>query len=289
MRSVYAVVPTFNRCSVLENCINALEQQTVRPKIFVCDSASTDGTAAMLQEKFPGVVLCPGTSDLWWTGATNLALSAVLAVAAEDDFILCINDDVMLEPHYVEKLLAAAQKKPRRIVGSVIVDIQNSNVIIDGGTCFNWYTAGRRRPNLGRLITELPTDHEEPVNVLPGRGTLFPVTSFREVGLFAEKALPHYGADYEFTVRCARKGFELVSVYSAIVQSRTDLTGKHNAKNFSWSEFHQMFFSRRSSLMLRDRAVFAWLTRKNPLQAAVFLLFSVCRLLGHYVRTVMRA
>jgi rhamnopyranosyl-N-acetylglucosaminyl-diphospho-decaprenol beta-1,3/1,4-galactofuranosyltransferase len=54
---IAAVVVTYNRCSLLGGCLEALLKQD-RPldEILVIDNASTDGTAEMLGEKFNGKV-----------------------------------------------------------------------------------------------------------------------------------------------------------------------------------------------------------------------------------------
>lgn len=282
--AVFAVIPTYNRQEVLLECLAALSRQSVPVDAFVGDSASPDGAAEAVAARFPKATVCRGHADLWWTGATNLALRAALARCGEDDFILCINDDVTMDAGYVARLVAAARKEPRRLVGSLAVAHTAPDIIIDGGSRFNWYTAAFRRLNNGRRIDEFPAGHEEEVNVLPGRGTLVPVAAFREVGLFAERELPHYAADYEFSVRCAKAGFRLVVAYDAVLRSRTDLSGVHAPENgLSLGQIRRLLFDRRSSTNVRDRFHFAWATRHNPLQAALFFAFSMGRILGHHI------
>ena len=63
------------------------------------------------------------------------------------------------------------------------------------------------------------------MSVLSGRGTLIPVEAFRRVGLYDQERLPHYGADWEFSRRAQRAGFELLLDYRARVFSREGATG----------------------------------------------------------------
>jgi rhamnopyranosyl-N-acetylglucosaminyl-diphospho-decaprenol beta-1,3/1,4-galactofuranosyltransferase len=54
---IAAVVVTYNRCSLLEGCLEALHRQD-RPldEILVIDNASTDNTSEMLKQKFGGKI-----------------------------------------------------------------------------------------------------------------------------------------------------------------------------------------------------------------------------------------
>lgn len=233
---------------------------------------------------FPRAQIVRGPSTLWWTGAINLALRAALAEAGPEDWILCLNDDTEFDPDYVASLLATAGRSPRRLVGSVNVDAADPRVIVDGGNLINWYTAAITKLNRGRRLAELPAGHEEAVNVLAGRGTLAPVSAFRDLGLFAEDGLPHYGADYEFAARCLRGGYDLVVSYDAVVRGDARLTGIHRpARRWSMQEARNYFWDRRSSCNLPDRLTFSWMTRRNPAQAAVYFLASVIRVTARYL------
>lgn len=55
--TVCAIVVTYNRKVLLEQCLDAIVNQTVRPeKIIVIDNASTDGTHELLQEKYTDLI-----------------------------------------------------------------------------------------------------------------------------------------------------------------------------------------------------------------------------------------
>jgi GT2 family glycosyltransferase len=286
--TVFAVIPTHNRKEILHQTIRAFTAQTVPVTIVVGDGGSTDGTREMLALDFPEVIVCLGGDDLWWTGATNLALHEALRRSAPHDHILCINDDVLVRPDYVENLLVHA-KEDRRIVGSIIVPVAQPDVIDDGGVRINWWSAASQVLNSGRKLSDFSATHCEKVSVLPGRGALYPVSAFRRIGLFPEKALPHYCADYAFSACCARAGYELVVVYGAVVLSRTELTGVHApSTRLSFKELKRYFGSRRSSGNLRDRFYFAWIARHNLAQAALFFAFSVARLTAHYTGLKLR-
>lgn len=281
--TVFVVMPTFNRPGALGECLAGLAQQTEPVRVVVADTG--DGSAVgVAAKRFPQARVLRGPDDLWWTGATNLALRAALAESAPDDWILCLNDDTEMAPDYVARLREAAGRSPRRLAGSVSVDSARPDIVLDGGNRFNWYSAATARLNRGRPLAEFGAGHEETVNVLPGRGTLIPAVAFSEVGLFAERELPHYIADYEFSVRCAAAGYHLVVSYDAVIRSHTSMTGTHRpARRLSLTEARKYFWGQRSSCNLRDRLRFAWMTRRNPLQAALYFTASLARIVVRYM------
>ena len=56
MSFISIIIPTFNRCEVLQRAINSIYGQSYSDyEILVIDDGSTDGTAAMIERKFPKV------------------------------------------------------------------------------------------------------------------------------------------------------------------------------------------------------------------------------------------
>jgi GT2 family glycosyltransferase len=68
---IYIVIPVFNRKHYTKDCLLSLSAQTYSVfKTIVVDDGSTDGTADMLKEEFPEVIVLKGTGNLFWTAAT---------------------------------------------------------------------------------------------------------------------------------------------------------------------------------------------------------------------------
>jgi GT2 family glycosyltransferase len=110
---VTAVISSWNkRAHVLAN-VRALMQQTRRPReIVVVDNASSDGTAAALRAEFPipgsPLVLIEMPHDRFGACETfNLGFRA-----ATQEFVAILDDDVVLPPNWVERLLARFDREP---------------------------------------------------------------------------------------------------------------------------------------------------------------------------------
>jgi len=60
-----------------------------------------------------------------------------------------------------------------------------------------------------RCLSFVETDATEEINCLSTRGLFMLWDVCERIGGFYPRLLPHYGSDYEFTIRAGRKGFSL--------------------------------------------------------------------------------
>ncbi|NKB21214.1 MAG: glycosyltransferase [Alphaproteobacteria bacterium] len=283
---IYAIIPTFNRKGHLLRCLECLSKQDTEVIAIISDSGSTDGSAKEVAEKFPDAVYLNGHPDLWWTGATNLGLSYFQEHAAPNDFFLLLNDDTEFSSHYCGALLTLAMSIQNSIIGSACVDIENDDILIDGGITVNWLTAHNKILNYGTKLSDFSAGHAETVSVLPGRGTLYPASVLDKVGLLDDTNLPHYGADYEYSRRCTFNDYLLLVSYDAVILSDTTTTGIHrHGSKWTLEAVRQFFWERRSACNLPDRYQYSFRTATHVVKGCIFFLCSVIRLTKRFLTT----
>lgn len=111
MAKISVAIASYNRKATTLACLEKLEQQrTERAEldIFLLDDASPDGTALAVREFFPGVHVIDGTGDMFWGGGMHAAMSAARSIP--HDFILWLNDDVILNDGAIERLVELYEK-----------------------------------------------------------------------------------------------------------------------------------------------------------------------------------
>lgn len=102
MENVIAAVVTYNRLSLLRQCIEALRNQTHRPdQILVVDNGSTDGTAAWLDQQ-PDIVTIHQANI---GGAGGFATAIEWSYRQGYHWIWCMDDDGYPQPQALEQLL----------------------------------------------------------------------------------------------------------------------------------------------------------------------------------------
>jgi len=291
VRTIYIVIPVHNRLDTTRECLESISCQTYTHfRVVLADDGSTDGTCDYVRKAHPDVVVLEGDGNLWWTSATNLGVRYALQNASENDCILTLNNDTILPPAYLETIISLSRQVPNGLIGSIAVDYDQKDVVIDGGLKINWFSAKFRKLNvLSRNGTE-PSFYK--VSALPGRGTLIPKHVFDKIGLYDARTFPHYGADYDFSLRAYRAGFALVLHPSCHLYTKTKLTGISNVhRKISMREWLQSFSSIKSPNNLEIRLRFG--LRHAPLLCRPsFILCDLLRVtlgtLRNQIRNIVR-
>jgi N-acetylglucosaminyl-diphospho-decaprenol L-rhamnosyltransferase len=271
--TIHAVIPVFNRLAMTQSLVSCLRNQVVNHplRMLLVDDDSTDGTAVWLDAQNDIEVL-QGDGSLFWGGAVDLAVRHLQAKAAPEDWVLLMNNDTTVADDFVQQLLNVALIHAPAAVGSVIRDeADHAHLLSIGANVDAW-----------RLLTRdiLKTEGAKAnasvveVDALSGRGVLFPMASLIAAGGLRPRALPHYLADYEVSVRVHKAGWRLLVLPAAAVYSGDDYGSTRRA--LSWRD---KFFSVRSPLYLPALLVFwweasSWLQRLTlPLRLLLFILF----------------
>ena len=282
---IFIVVPVHNRKNLTERFIDCLHKQTFQNfTLVVVDDGSTDGTSDLIEDKFPTVHLIRGDGTLWWTGGINAGIRHALALANADDAVLVINDDLEVDTDYLASLYRLWQAVPDSLIGSVVVDFNSPERIVDGGRRVNWWTAKFRILNRGKKLTDFHRRHCEDVSLLTGWGTLIPVKVFHEIGLFDDRHFQQCG-DTELPVRAKNIGYRLIVGYACVVKVHMDASDDVNlSEHYSLRDLRKYFFDVKSNSRLKYRFFFAYNTARNPLMFVSFLSSDLLRISIHFLR-----
>lgn len=276
---IYIIIPVFNRLHFTKHCIDSLLTQHYKHyTIIVVNDGSTDNTADYIRSKYKDVILLQGSGNLWWTGATNMGVEKALELStAAGDFILTLNNDLEVNEHYLESLVAAAQKNQPALIGSVSVDINKIEKVHFAGTLWSATTA-KYRPAVSKKLSYselLKMGETIHTDLLPGRGVLIPINVFREIGLYDFASFPHYMADEDFAVRAKKPGYKLLVATKAVVYNHVNETGlKKQAKNFKF--FKDVFTSIKSPVNFSNR--WRWAKKHAAIFAPAYFLFDMTRI-----------
>jgi GT2 family glycosyltransferase len=218
-------IPVHNRLNFTIECIKSLKKQSFKNfEIIICDDGSTDGTYEYVRKTFPDIRLLQGDGSLWWTGAINCCLNYILKENhGNEDFVLTLNNDIVLNPNYLLTLQITVEKYPGSIITSTIFDIKTKK-LVDAGQRYSWLMATSKPINPQKDFLENDKSVGQ-VTHASGRGTLIPIGAFKKLGLYDEKKLCHYGADYDFSFRAARSGYKIIVSFDAEVFSHVEETG----------------------------------------------------------------
>ena len=113
------IIVTFNSRADIDACLRSLtEGIRIDREIVVVDNASSDGTAAHIRERWPGVRLIELGANLGFARATNTAIRQTFG-----DLVLLLNPDSSVPAGAIDRLVAALEADPQAaVVGPRIID-----------------------------------------------------------------------------------------------------------------------------------------------------------------------
>lgn len=245
---VWIVVPVFERVNHIFNLIQCLEDQTyTNYKLIIVDHGNKK-----IEGNFGSKVeVITASPELWWTGAVNAGIRYILENknVKFDTPILTLNDDVILDKSYLSHLISDWGNDVNVIMGSVCVE-PNSSKIIYANIVLNKFKAIFEFKHKSEDINNIK-EHILPGDVLAGRGTLIPAKVFMDIGLYNERYLPHYRADYDLIYKAKKKGYNIFTSTNAIVYSVLD--SPHTLdRNNKLKSLYLLLFGKKSVCNLKD-------------------------------------
>jgi hypothetical protein len=100
MKSIAVVILNWNGKELLETLLPAVIKHSPEAVVYVADNASSDGSVALLEEKFAGVKIIQNNGNLGYAGGYNKALQAV-----EEDIYVLVNSDVEVTEGWLQPAL----------------------------------------------------------------------------------------------------------------------------------------------------------------------------------------
>jgi GT2 family glycosyltransferase len=114
------VIVTHNSATEIGPCLASIvvHAPSPSPEIVVVDNASSDGTAALIRARFPGVQVVESGGNVGFARANNIGAARTTA-----PFLLLLNPDTIVDPHAIARLVAELSAHPEAAVaGPRLID-----------------------------------------------------------------------------------------------------------------------------------------------------------------------
>jgi rhamnopyranosyl-N-acetylglucosaminyl-diphospho-decaprenol beta-1,3/1,4-galactofuranosyltransferase len=211
-RRIAAVVVTFNRLSLLQRLLPALEEVAELDEILVVDNHSSDGTAGWLREQAAtsAVPVLTRTLDSHVGGAGGFHEGLRWAVERGADLVWLMDDDGLPDPDCLTALLDQAGELD--FWGPVVVDEADRTRLV----------FPIRLPGSARVVHRM-ADVEAAADqglirgiVIPFNGVLVTRDLVEQIGLPRAEFFI-WGDDHEYRLRAERAGARVATVVGARV------------------------------------------------------------------------
>lgn len=210
----HVVVIVLNWCGEADTheCLASLAASTwPRLTVLLVDNGSPDGSGERLHARHPDLPYLQTGGNLGYTGGNNRGMAWALANGA--DHVVVLNNDTVLEPDCIARLVAAAESDPR--VGGVA-----PKILVHGAPGMLWYAGGdlalTRGTGLhrGEYAPDVGHDDAGPITFMTGCCFLLTRRALETVHGFEESFFA-YNEDVDLSYRLLRAGFDMVYEPSA--------------------------------------------------------------------------
>ncbi|GAP13473.1 predicted glycosyltransferases [Longilinea arvoryzae] len=206
--SIAAVILNWKKPADTLLCLETLGDKV---SAVVVDNGSQDGSVERIRMAKPDVPLISLEKNNGYAGGNNAGI--IWALAQDFEWILLINEDALLPPEALDRLVKAARQDPRvGFAGPLILHAQPENVIQSaGGLLDERWRASHRGQN---QVDEGQYTHPEEVRWLSGCVLLVRARMVREIGMLDERFFL-YEEELEWCLRGAQAGWKALFVPSA--------------------------------------------------------------------------
>ena len=243
---VAVVVLSWNGREDTLACLDSLRHVTYSPLLVVAvDNGSADGSADAIAAAHPDVVLVRLESNRGFAGGTNSGIRKALEHGA--DAVLMLNNDMLVEPRFVEPLVDAT-------AADVTAGAACSQILFADPPGRIWYAGASFRPNRGHHGRNLHFG-EPPLDALMPpystecgcAGAMFVSRDVLEqVGLLDEDLFA-YREDLDWSLRARALGRTVLVVPASVVRHKVSASTGGEASPTS------LYYDVRNGLVVAER------------------------------------
>lgn len=314
---IAALIPTFNRVKSLQSCLQCLKEQVfsfTQPKAqsipaspdpssppsslpkaqgipnptvtlipIVIVDGSTDGTLEMLEKEFPEAIIVRGDGNWWYTKCINEGIKT--AIREKCDFVLTLNDDLSFPADYVSTLLRDYYSSgPGSVIGSVSLSKSLPRIITFSGVPAISFTLKESNyiPKFSPISEETLSGLKTSI-VLSGRGILYPINIFEQLGLY-DNRLVQYSSETDFTYRASRSGIPVMISYNAVVYENVQMTSDGAVYNNPSLKTLYKSFKNDYSINSFRKTWYYSIKHRGPIAGSLIALLRTMGVLKNYVQ-----
>ena len=209
-QTVAVVILNWNGGDDIVQCIESAYQSSHDTlEVVIVDNGSTDGSSAIVRDRFPRVHFITNPTNLGFAAGSNQGIE--WALAHQIPYILLLNGDARLGPNAIRELVAVAVREKDSVIACPRIYLGGASS--ESGRL--WFVSGSVKLWAGLFqnpaFDEPVSPHwSEPMNMGYASGCcmLIPASILRNIGMF-DISFFAYCEDIDFSLRAHKAGFQL--------------------------------------------------------------------------------
>lgn len=224
--TVSIIFPNYNGGHEPLDCLASIKKLKFpqeKIEIIVIDNNSTDNSAIMIKQKYPGIKLIKMKRNYGFAKAVNIGINK-----SGGDYIFIANDDLVFEENSLKIMVNYLLKnKQTGLVGGKIYYKYKPHNIASSGFYMNKWT--------GNIFRAKQVDKIKEPDWCQGCAILIPHAILKQVGLLDSQYVLSFD-DYDLCLRIKKAGFKIMYLPTALFWHGESLTVDKNKyhKYFHW-------------------------------------------------------
>jgi hypothetical protein len=204
------IIPNWNGRELLPICLDSLRRHCLPAEVIVVDDGSTDGSAALVRERYPEVRLVELGENRGFAAAVNAGIQA-----SRTEYVALLNNDAEAAPGWLAELVGALDAHAEAgFAASKMLDYADRTRIDGAGDAFTWagnaYRIGHGERDCGQ--------YDAPAWVFGAcaGAAIYRRQMLDAIGLFDETFFAYY-EDADLSFRAQLAGYRCRYVPEAVV------------------------------------------------------------------------
>jgi len=220
---VSIIILNWNGEKLLQECLDSVYKNNLQnTEIILVDNASTDNSIGLVKQNFPEIKIIRNKKNYGYAKGNNIGIKN-----ARGKYIVILNNDVIVEEDWLEKLVNAADTNDSTgIFGSRQMFYHNRDKVDSIGG----FLKKDGPHNINNSTPWTNPDKNREVFSVAGAAMLLKRKMLQEVGLFDPMYFLYY-EDFDLCWRARLLGWKCYYVSSAVIYhhrgASTSRTGKH--------------------------------------------------------------
>lgn len=224
------VLVNWNSFDLTKDTLESLSHTTyTNYDCIVVDNGSEDGSGLALKQAFPNCILIQSDINKGFTGGNNLGMEYALEKGYE--YILLLNNDVAVEPNFLEPLIARLDQDPA--IGAVqplIYFHHDQNLIWNAGSRYlSWIGLPLTLMYYRKDPQHLQTKQEKKIDWITGCAFMIRAAVLKKTGNLKDKYFIYF-EDVDLSFRIKKAGYTLSYVPSAVIYHIAGMSHKSKTK-----------------------------------------------------------
>ena len=203
VKSVNIFVLNWKGRDLTLDCLESLKKISYQnANVVVIDNGSNDDSVSSIKNKYPEIDLIELPENLGFAGGNNTGFKSV---TSKTDYSIFLNNDTLVDPHFVEPLIAELEQNPSvKQSAPKIFYADNPDTIWFAGGIVSLWTGLIRHIGIRRKDS-MAYSKTRKIDYATGCCVAMRTNDFESIGMFDE-SFPMYAEDVDLSLRFRELG-----------------------------------------------------------------------------------